>query len=115
MSEFNMSSWMKEQYLAEAGLDTPKAKKLAKEQASELIKTEKRIKKIQFIFIITGSLLLIFAVSLLIFNIRSKRKIETQKKLIERKRKKRINLKRTKLLRMILMILLQNSGRKMTN
>mgnify|MGYP003637943098 FL=1 len=30
MSEFNMSSWMKKQYLAEAGLDTPVSKKLAK-------------------------------------------------------------------------------------
>ena len=30
MSDFYMSSWMLDQYLAEAGLDTPKAKKLAK-------------------------------------------------------------------------------------
>jgi serine phosphatase RsbU (regulator of sigma subunit) len=58
----------------------------------ELIETEKRIKKIQFIFIITGSLLLIFAVSLLIFNIRSKRKIETQKKLIERQHEEAVKI-----------------------
>ncbi|MBL7899987.1 MAG: hypothetical protein JNJ99_15710, partial [Crocinitomicaceae bacterium] len=49
----------------------------------DLIESEKRIKEIQFIFIITGSFLLLLAVALLIFNIRSKRKIESQKKLIE--------------------------------
>jgi len=29
MLEFNMSSWMKKQYLTEAGLDTPPSKRLA--------------------------------------------------------------------------------------
>jgi serine phosphatase RsbU (regulator of sigma subunit) len=49
----------------------------------ELLSSEKRVKRIQFIFIITASILLIFSSSLLIFNIRSKRQIAHQKKLIE--------------------------------